>query len=40
MVEEISIFQNKMTANFPNKILEQARNAAAATSSEFGESAT
>ena len=22
MVEEISIFQNKMTANFPNKVLE------------------
>ena len=26
MVEEISIFQNKMTANFPNKVLEQVRN--------------
>ena len=25
MVEEISIFQNKMTTNFPNKVLEQVR---------------
>ena len=25
MVEEISIFQNKMTENFPNKVLEQVR---------------
>ena len=26
MVEEISIFQNKMTQNFPNKVLEQVRS--------------
>lgn len=46
MVEEISIFQNKMTANFPNKVLEQVRSNVAASSGggnsadqNFGESA-
>ena len=46
MVEEISIFQNKMTANFPNKVLEQVRSNVVATSGggnsadqNFGESA-
>ena len=46
MVEEISIFQNKMTANFPNKVLEQVRSNVVAASvggnsadQNFGESA-
>ena len=46
MVEEISIFQNKMTANFPNKVLEQVRSNVVASSGggnsadqNFGESA-
>ena len=46
MVEEISIFQNKMTATFPNKVLEQVRSNVVATSGggssadqNFGESA-
>lgn len=43
MVEEISIFQNKMTANFPNKVLEQVRSNVVASSgggnSADGESA-
>ena len=42
MVEEISIFQNKMTENFPNKVLEQVRQkvggAGAETHQTFGES--
>ena len=42
MVEEISIFQNKMTENFPNKVLEQVRQkvggVAAETHQTFGES--
>lgn len=32
MVEEISIFQNKMTTNFPNKVLERVRNKVGGTS--------
>ena len=41
MVEEISIFQNKMTTTFPNKVLEQVRSKAGVGSVEsqtFGES--
>ena len=42
MVEEISIFQNKMTENFPNKVLEQVRSkvggGAGEGSQTFGES--
>ena len=41
MVEEISIFQNKMVSNFPNKVLEQVRNkvgGSGAESQTFGES--
>lgn len=42
MVEEISIFQNKMTSNFPNKVLEQVRSkvggGAGEGSQTFGES--
>lgn len=39
MVEEISIFQNKMTSNFPNKVLEQVRSKVGGQESQtFGES--
>ena len=42
MVEEISIFQNKMTEHFPNKVLEQVRSkvgaAGTSTDNNFGES--
>ena len=38
MVEEISIFQNKMTTNFPNKVLEQVRSKVGAGNGEMGES--
>ena len=44
MVEEISIFQNKMTAEFPQKVLEQVRSkvsgavGATSTDQNFGES--
>ena len=42
MVEEISIFQNKMTSNFPNKVLEQVRSKVGGVPAEshqtFGES--
>ena len=40
MVEEISIFQNKMTAEFPQKVLEQVRQkvGSASTDQNFGES--
>ena len=42
MVEEISIFQNKMTSNFPNKVLEQVRSKVGGGAGEghqtFGES--
>lgn len=40
MVEEISIFQNKMTSNFPNKVLEQVRSKVGGgqESQTFGES--
>ena len=42
MVEEISIFQNKMTQNFPNKVLEQVRSKVGAignsADNNFGES--
>ena len=34
MVEEISIFQNKMTTNFPNKVLEQVRAKSGVISSD------
>ena len=37
MVEEISIFQNKMTSNFPNKVLEQVRSKVGGAA-EIGES--
>ena len=41
MVEEISIFQNKMTTNFPNKYLESVISSVAGRAAEsqtFGES--
>ena len=37
MVEEISIFQNKMTTNFPNKVLEQVRSKIGVDNGSAGE---
>lgn len=34
MVEEISIFQNKMTSEFPQKVLEQVRQKVGGTSTD------